>query len=241
MSKLKPSNSTLFLSLFLLFSLANLMALSTSNTIDNIITKPFLMIWLWLYAYVRQLANPSTTSRWLLVGLLFSFGGDTLLLFADDRPAGGNFFMLGLGSFLLTHIAYWMAFHYWPRTKSGLRTASAIWSVPFALIWSLMIFVLWPKLPDMMRIPVLVYSVVIMLMAAKAVYISPNLDFKSRQLLISGAILFILSDSIIALSKFTEYLPLDAIQTSYLIMLTYLAGQWLIVKGVLDGLMKERV
>ena len=232
MSKPNLNYAKGFLILFLLFSLTNLLALTTATPLDNYLTKPFLLIWLGLYAYLQKPFSSTASGKWLLVGLFFSFLGDTLLLFADDSPGGGNFFLLGLGSFLLTHIAYWMAFHNWPAPKAGLLSSNPWLVLPFVIYWVVMIFLLWPGLPAAMLVPVLVYSMVIVLMAIKAWHISPNLPNQNRKMLLTGVLLFVLSDSIIALSKFSDWLPYSELAIGFAIMLTYLIGQLLIVLGM---------
>ncbi|GJM35717.1 MAG: hypothetical protein DHS20C18_47180 [Saprospiraceae bacterium] len=232
MSKYTHSLPTIFLSLFLLFSLGNLIALATETPIDNYITKPCLMIWLGLYAYFRQGESLTSSDKWLLFGLFFSFGGDSLLLFADGRPGGETFFLLGLSSFLLTHLAYWMAFHKWPNQKTGLLSRRPLLLLPFVAYWAGMIYLLWPGMPPAMRIPVLVYSMVITVMAAKALHISPNLSVDKRWMLLAGVLLFVISDSIIALSRFTDLLPFSILAIGMAIMVTYLGGQLLIVMGL---------
>lgn len=241
MPGLNRNSPPIFLGLFLLFSLANLLAMITASSGDNYLTKPFLMIWLGWYAYAKLKPLAIATSKWLVAGLGFSFLGDTFLLFADGRPSGGLFFLLGLGSFLLTHVAYWLAFHYWPHQQSGKLSRQPWLVVPFILYWALMIWVLWP-LPDGMAIAILIYSAVIMIMAAKALHIGPNLFPGDQLMLLVGAILFVLSDSLIALSRFTELLPTSSIATGWAIMITYLSGQLLIVMGVTRSLRaKSRV
>ncbi|PHN02089.1 lysoplasmalogenase [Flavilitoribacter nigricans] len=224
-----------FLGLFLLFSLANLGAMITASSSDNYLTKPFLMIWLGWYAYARLRPLRTASAKWLIVGLAFSFLGDTFLMFADGRPSGGLFFLLGLSSFLLTHVAYWLAFHYWPGQQRGLLSERPLLALPFLLYWGVMIWLLWP-LPAGMEVPVLIYSAVILIMAAKALQIGPNLLPGDQLMLLVGAILFVLSDSIIAISRFTDWLPDWPVVIGWAIMITYLGGQLLIVMGVTRSL-----
>lgn len=228
----------LFLYLFFLFSLANLFALSTATATDNYLTKPLLMIWLAAYAYEKLRPHFILSARLLLLGLFFSFGGDTLLMFADNRPAGGNFFILGLCSFLLTHIVYWLAFYKWPKRDTNFRKQYGLWMLvlPLLLYWGVMIYLLLPGLPAEMTAPVLIYSLVIIWMVAGALDLSPNLPDNLGHPLVIGAILFVLSDSIIAFSRFSDYLPFSNLTIGLAIMLTYLAGQFLIVRAVTGGL-----
>lgn len=225
----------IFLVLFLLFSLANLLALATSTSTDNYLTKPFLMIWLALYAVAGRPSIPRDSWKWLLIGLFFSFLGDTLLMFADGRPSGGTFFLLGLSSFLLTHVAYWVAFHRYPRPGTDVPLASyLVRIVPLVLYLLGMGYILLPALPQAMLVPVMVYSFVIVAMATKAVSLLPFLSPARATLLVAGAVLFVLSDSIIAMSRFTDLLTFSQLTIGLAIMLTYLSGQLFIVLGLMN-------
>lgn len=66
----------------------------------------------------------------VLLGLIFSFAGDTLLMFAD-RSA--NFFMFGLISFLLAHICYITAFLNISHSKTGLLKQIPWLILPFVI------------------------------------------------------------------------------------------------------------
>lgn len=235
MPALNQRNATTFLGLYLLFSLTHFVAIATTSETDNLLTKPFLMIWLGAYAYLKLRPVRTRSAAYLLAGIACSLLGDTLLMFADDRPGGGLFFLLGLGSFLLTHVAYWLAFHYWPRLSANRFSRRPLLALPFLLYWALMIGLLWP-LPAGMEVPVLVYSVVIMLMGGKALQVSPNLIAGDGLMVLVGAVLFIFSDSIIAFSRFTDYLPEQPVAIGRAIMFTYLSGQLLIVLGVTRSL-----
>jgi uncharacterized membrane protein YhhN len=80
-----------------------------------------------------------------------------------------------------------------------------------------------------MKIPVSLYAFVIstmLLMSIKAYF-----EWKkpANLLVLIGAVLFVVSDSILAINKFYTPLPMS----SFLIMSTYLGAQFFIVKSVL--------
>jgi uncharacterized membrane protein YhhN len=52
---------------------------------------------------------------------------------------------------------------------------------------------------------------------------------------LAGAVLFMISDSLLAINKFMNPLP----QASLFIMLTYIAAQYLIVEGILRHVEEE--
>ena len=108
----------------------------------------------------------SSYGQWLLAGLLLSWLGDVLLI-----PDSEHFFKAGLGSFLLGHIMYIVAFSQLPLslTLLGLGVAMAV-----ALGWASWRW-LQPHLSADMRAPVMTYILVIcgMVTVATAVATQP--------------------------------------------------------------------
>ncbi|MCK6571936.1 lysoplasmalogenase [Myxococcota bacterium] len=96
----------------------------------------------------------------ILVALVFSFGGDVLLIPRDPRA-----FLGGLGSFLLGHVGFAAAF--WVRGLDLPATGlAALAIVPVAVVvarWLL------PHVPSPMKVPVLAYMTVISIMVAASV------------------------------------------------------------------------
>ena len=88
---------------------------------------------------------------------------------------------------------------------------------------------LWPKLGEM-QIPVLVYSIVITLMGLAALDRYGAVSPKSFWKVLIGALLFILSDSLIAYSRFGQEI-VEISLPGFWIMLTYILAQFLIITG----------
>ena len=91
------------------------------------------------------------------------------------------------------------------------------------------LYFLWDKL-GVMKIPVIIYALVISTMLLVAIKGYFTWNSKSGKLLLIGAVFFVLSDSILAINKF--YVPIYL--SSFWIMSTYITAQFLIVKGVLN-------
>jgi uncharacterized membrane protein YhhN len=164
----------------------------------------------------REPAHNSTYSLGVLVGLLFSFGGDVALMFQEQRKA----FMLGLVLFLIGHIAYAIVFGLLGRA-SALDVASAL---VLALLGAGFYLLLRPNL-GRMRLPVIVYIVVISLMVDRAVSTQASPLFSSGQasMVTAGAALFYISDVILAAARFWKPWPYHRISLAF-----YYAGQALI-------------
>ncbi len=95
----------------------------------------------------------------------------------------------------------------------------------FAFIWYLL-----PDLPTDFKIPVIIYGVVISTMLTLSINIIDRATTESAKMLITGALLFVISDSIIAIGKFKEIGLKDNILGLF-IMATYIIGQYLIAKS----------
>jgi uncharacterized membrane protein YhhN len=76
-----------------------------------------------------------------------------------------------------------------------------------------------------MQIPVLVYSIVISIMVLAAINRIGEVPNALKVAL--GAVLFMVSDSLIAITKFGS----DFAYSGFCVMLTYIVAQYLIVKG----------
>lgn len=150
----------------------------------------------------------------MVLGFLFSASGD---IFLDLSRT--HFFVYGLSSFAIAQVMYTIAFGM-DIKRNQLRTILAILVVSYALIFTL---ILVPHLGNLL-IPVVIYVGLITAMGVSAA-------LTNRQLttVFVGALMFILSDSIIAVSKFMLPHSWGAI----LIMPTYYLAQYKIGFGMI--------
>ncbi|MCP4294009.1 MAG: lysoplasmalogenase [Proteobacteria bacterium] len=165
------------------------------------------------FLMAKQVRNK--TGILLTVGLLFSATGD---IFLDlDRT---NYFVQGLGSFLLAHLIYTVAF-VGEAEITRERIPRAIGVVLFTILVGSRIF---PALGDL-KIPVSLYVFFISLMGVAAAFLRGN-----SNRVFFGACLFIFSDSVIAVNKFLTPVPFS----TYLIMITYYGAQYNIAMGMMN-------
>jgi uncharacterized membrane protein YhhN len=214
------------LGLFVAASIAELIGqLFGLNEVHHIV-KPLLMIFLGLYYFFSAGERRSTI---VLLAILFSFLGDSFLLYERKN---GMYFILGLLSFLIAHVFYILAFRqnrFDAVDGEQLETVQkARMAFPVILASTGLVVVLYPRLGDL-RFPVVVYAAVLMFMVLNALFRFQRTSLKSFWLAFPGAILFLLSDSILAINKFLQ--PVG--HAGLWIMSLYLAGQFLIVEGLL--------
>ena len=159
----------------------------------------------------------------LVVALVFSWIGDTLLLFVFKDAI---FFILGLVAFLTAHIFYIVLFaKELKKVNAKIEWRKRGLLIIFIYLIALLL-VLIPHLGGL-TIPVIIYAVVISTMLYMAYLLSFHWLKPNSIYLFTGAISFILSDSILAFNKFYQPVPLSGL----LIMATYLYAQWALVRS----------
>lgn len=218
-------NKLLFV--FVVVALADLTALYFQLGQLEYLAKPLIMVVLGLYYYSSIRNDKKTISKPVLIAIFFSWSGDVALLFDDLNEL---YFMLGLGFFLIAHIGYILSYDQHKNEKEGtglLGVQRFRFALPIVLAGTGLITILYPHLNDL-KIPVIIYSVVLMVMVLKALFRFGYTSQKSFWFVFTGALLFMVSDSLIAITKFLSGFPL----ASLAIMTNYILAQFLIISGL---------
>lgn len=190
-----------------------------SNKRLEYIFKPLTMIWVILIVLLADTPFSTTYQLIILLGLLASLGGDICLMLPDER-----WFLPGLVSFLLAHIAYIVAF-----TLESEATAPIWYIVPFVLYGALFVRWLWGDLGEL-RAPVLVYVCAILIMAWQAANRWVEVRNTAAFLAMIGAYLFVMSDSVLAVERFRGSWR----SAPFWVLSTYFTAQWLIALSVVS-------
>lgn len=155
----------------------------------------------------------------LALGLALSTAGDVLL---DLNP---RFFVFGLGAFLLAHLSYIVLFVRNRASKTRLgpaRLAAVLIIVAYSATLSAWIV---PSVGEL-ALPVVIYIAAITTMVCTAI-----LARFRKPWVAAGAILFLVSDSLLAIHKFKTPVPLR----DQLVWITYYLGQCGIALGYLES------
>ena len=200
---------------------ADLFAVYNGHETLYSITKPLLMPLLIAFFVFQTKDFVSSLKKWIILALIFSWAGDVLLMF---ESINGNFFIFGLVAFLIAHIFYILFYENVIR-KEGLRK-NYWWFLPVIIYYIALIYILSPHLGDM-KLPVRIYGIVISYMLIQALQTGGIKNLGAATSMIAGAVLFITSDSILAISKFYESFEYAGMA----IMLTYGIAQLLITLG----------
>lgn len=208
-----------------IFSLIVILEL-ISNQIESlsslhIAVKPLIVISIMFFFYKQSKSFQKSIRQLMLLALFFSLMGDVLLMFVEQNPL---FFICGLIAFLLAHVMYILVF-----IKNRKPSQKVLPIIVVLLIYgSGLFYVLKDGLGEML-IPVIAYMLVILTMATTAFLRKGNDSSQSYQLVFLGAVLFLISDSLLALNMFYKPIPLASIS----IMVTYALAQFFIVFGIL--------
>lgn len=194
-----------------------------------LISKPLLLIAILTYFVIqtRNFAHPLRT--WLIAGFALSWFGDVFLMFQADEV----FFLLGLASFMLAHVAYILAFRLWVYDNHEVPLLKrSPWMAFVLMLYGVGFFKLIEEGLGPMKIAVIAYMAVILLMAIMALNRYKKVSRRGFAYIMAGALSFVLSDSILAYNKFMEPIPYAGVW----IMATYCFAQWGIMMGGLCDL-----
>jgi uncharacterized membrane protein YhhN len=184
----------------LIFAFLEVIAVSRNLQRLEYISKPAVMIFLFLWLYTGT--GLQGNMFWFGLGILFSLAGDVLLMIPLHR-----LFLFGLTAFLLAHIFYITGF------REELMNLTA-WSLILAVFLAINVGRLLRRIVRAMRgkgehklvVPVILYGTIIsvMLYAAMSTIYDPTWRASAAFFVSVGAFLFCASDLILAWNKFVS-------------------------------------
>ena len=192
--------------------------------------KPLAMLLMMGWVLMRLLAAGGVTRHalWLLLALGASCVGDVLLMLRGQ-------FVAGLIAFLCAHLAYIALFRGDAPTLAHRRAVMGTLAAGLTMYGVLVA----GGLPVELRLPVAVYVLVISLMAAQAIGRAAAMQGEANKRaawgVALGALLFMLSDSLLAINRFVTPLPLAELW----VLVSYYAAQFLIVRHMMPALADE--
>jgi len=195
----------------------------------QLVLKPLIIPVLAGYFIFQLKGVASNLKLWILGALFFSWVGDILLLFQDKKDI---FFLLGLSSFLLAHIFYIIFFHN-IRVKESIKS-NVLLLLIVVVYYAALTGWLSPYLGKM-NLPVRIYGIVISFMLMLAMHMLFIKEKKTGYWLMGGALLFVLSDSLLAVNKFYQSFEIAGIA----IIATYGLAQLFLTEGAIQYIRKQ--
>ena len=208
-----------------IYSVIVLLELISRNYIEletlHYLAKPLIVLSLLTFLIKQGQHIKKQIKSLMIFALVFSIIGDIALLFDGIQPL---YFITGLGAFLFAHVMYVLVF-----LKQRDSKRKPISFILLMLVYAVFLFYLLKEGLGDLLIPVIVYMIVILSMSTSAFLRQKTNNTISFNWVLIGAILFMISDSILALDKFYQSFTLS----SLLIMITYALAQYCILIGIL--------
>jgi len=189
------------------------------------LTKPAVVLAL-MVAVLKANSNPKSPLSWIALGLLFALIGDIALMLPRER------FKLGLFAFMGMNFAYLAAFNFttppaiWETTAVAMAVAIIV-----GIYYRRIVRSLHEKGNGHLRLLIGIYAIAVSLMAVGALLLPfhRELEHGAAIAIAAGAVLFLLSNGLLAWHKFVRPLP----QGTLLVRISYHIAQALIVTGSL--------
>ncbi len=211
--------------IFTVIVLVELTGRVTDNITLEYFVKPMIMIWMALYFIIFRKKKEFTLP--VLLAFFFSWVGDNLLMMSGKNEL---FFYAGVGSFFLAQLAYIYTFSI-VSEKGGRGYLQNHVFIGFLFIAyvAAIFYLLYPGLEGFLKPIILIYAISLVGMSMMALNRHGRVGYWGFLLVFTGSILFVISDSMIALNKFYMEFSL----AGFWIMLTYIAAQYLIMRGLI--------
>lgn len=209
----------LFLAIFIITSVIHLYASYKSNVRLRAQTKGFLLLAL-LGWYCCSVSDPLPI---VVAAILTSWLGDVLLI-----PKGVKWFSAGGISFLVSHVCFAVAYAYHVDFAVVPLWVIIVAAAAYIAVTALVFRGLKPYLQKKLFYPMAGYLLANSAMNCFALYQLVSLPCLATAVTFIGAVLFFISDSTLFYVRFKK----DGLfKTHFVVMLTYILAEFLIVEG----------
>ena len=218
-----------FIPLFLLILIVDVVFNNIESLIAfRVFSKPLISITLFIFYYSNSKNRPRKERFSILLCLLSLLFGDVFLL--ENTPV--HSFPAGLFAFFMANVFYSMVLY----RSANLEINK---SYPFLIVAAIYLFTIFYLMYDKLNgyfVPVLIYIFAVLNMIQAAFLRYKVVNNYSFILVFTGALLFLFSESLLALNKFYTPVPYKNI----LVMMIYGVSQLLIIMGILREQKKFR-
>lgn len=205
-------------------------------------TKPLLLPLIALYYAVSIQGRWSKVHVLMMFAFLFSWFGDVSLMLTPETETDTElmgiakskyYFLAGVGSFLVAQLLFITVYR---LAVEGASAVKRITFLPFIMYWAIMLLLVVPAVynnseKSAATIPIIIYATTLVSMAGFALNRLEKTNTMSFWITLTGACIFVISDSLIAINFLV--LPLPTPYAGFSIMLTYVIAEFLIAEGVL--------
>lgn len=219
------NKTSLLLHLLLLVIVVVELAGRLTDRIDlEYAVKPLVMVWMAVFFLIFRKKKSLIVP--VLLAFFFSWTGDIFLMFSGKNEL---FFYAGVGGFFLSQLCYIYIFIAYNETGGrGYLQEHPVTGLLFIAYVAGIYMLLLPGLDGILRPMILLYALSLIGMSMMALNRKGRVNQASYLLAFTGSLLFVLSDSLLALDRFYTQIPL----AGFWIMATYIPAQYLIMRGL---------
>ena len=222
-------NKKIWIGLYAVVFIAQLIGIALENEVLIQLTKPHLMIVLGFFMWEQTRGIKNRLIAFFIAAQFFSWCGD-LLLMNTHTP---SFFLYGLVSFLVAQLLY--SYFFFRLMQKEKIKFSWLLFFPVLIYYAVLISWLAPQL-GALKVPVIIYGSVISAMLLLALHMLYMPAVRSGRFFMLGALFFVASDSALAINKFSSPFP----GAGLVIMITYGLAQFLLALGAHHYFQRER-
>lgn len=190
----------------------------------RVFSKPLIMISLIAY-FAIEVRHWNSKAKLFLTALISSLLGDIFLIFD-----GKSLFIMGLLAFLVMQLIYAYLFYKQKNTNSGKVLMVCAGLLVYAILFN---SYTWGRVGDL-KVAVVCYTFAIAIMVLFGLLRDTKLP--GYGLVATGVLLFMISDSSLALGKFAGGFP----YSNLVVMGTYILAQFCIVLGYTKSLLNYK-
>jgi uncharacterized membrane protein YhhN len=184
-----------------------------------------ILVPLLIFIFIINFSGNKSGKTFLLpiFALIGSFAGDLLLAFE-----GTNFFLFGMLGFMITHICNSIYFYSLNNLKIKKANYAKLALLILTVTCSFVVYFIKDNTGPFF-FPIIVYMLLIAIMAILASNLADSIKYSYAAIhyFIPGAVLFVLSDGLLAINKFNLQDP----SMDIFVMLTYGLAQLYLVMG----------
>lgn len=212
--------------LFWLIALAQIIAILFDIELLDRISKSALMFSLLIYFWDQtESQKDSKWVRYTTLAIVFTWIGDIMFLLYVKNFL---FFFAGISAYFAAHIFLLFAFS---KATFSEKIKFHFSIVPLiALAYTvLMGYLIVPYLDGVIQVPISLYVLSTLFLVIYAWYRKPQTNTESFLWVFLGVILIVISDSVLAINRFSNTVP----YAQYITTICFIVAHWLIINGLI--------
>jgi hypothetical protein len=211
---------------FWLTALAQIIAIIFDIELLDKMSKSALMFGLLVYFWDRtEVQKDVKWVRYTTLAIVFTWIGDIMfVLFVKNFL----FFFVGISSYFAAHIFFLFAF--WKASfDEKLKFHFSLIPLLAIAYVAVMAYLIVPYLDGVIQVPVSLYALSTLLLVIFAWYRRTQTTAESFIWVILGVILIIISDSVLAINRFSTTIPF----AQYVTTICFIGAYWFIINGLM--------